>query len=106
MAVTPLDVVKCNIQVIAGYRGGRQCTRVQLLARPCSARKEVVVHHITCHHYFAQVDPKKYGGIVQGFKVISQEQGVAGLVRGWVPTLFGYSAQVRMGKGLSVAGAD
>lgn len=51
--VTPLDVVKCNIQI----------------------------------------DPKKYGGISNGFKVISQEQGMRGLVRGWVPTLFGYSAQ-------------
>merc|ERR1711907_933342 len=42
--VTPLDVIKCNMQT----------------------------------------DPKKYTGILQGF---------GGLVRGWVPTLFGYSAQ-------------
>merc|ERR1719387_399659 len=51
--VTPLDVVKCNMQT----------------------------------------DPKKYTGIFQGFGTVLKEQGFAGLVRGWVPTLFGYSAQ-------------
>jgi len=51
--VTPLDVVKCNMQT----------------------------------------DPKKYTGIFQGFGTVMKEQGFAGLVRGWVPTLFGYSAQ-------------
>lgn len=53
MAVTPLDVVKCNIQV----------------------------------------DPKKYGGIGQGFSIVLKEQGFSGLVRGWLPTLLGYGAQ-------------
>lgn len=53
MAVTPLDVVKCNIQV----------------------------------------DPKKYGGIAQGFGIVYKEQGLAGIVRGWFPTLIGYGAQ-------------
>eukprot|EP00983_Pelagomonas_calceolata_P017359 544738-Pelagomonas_calceolata.AAC.2 len=52
-AVTPLDVVKCNIQV----------------------------------------DPKKYGGIVNGFGTVAREQGMAGIIRGWFPTLVGYSAQ-------------
>lgn len=52
-AVTPLDVVKCNMQV----------------------------------------DPKKYGGIVNGFSVVAREQGMAGIIRGWFPTLMGYSAQ-------------
>lgn len=52
-AVTPFDVVKCNIQV----------------------------------------DPKKYGGIVSGFGTVAREQGFAGIVRGWFPTLVGYSAQ-------------
>merc|ERR1712070_439331 len=51
--VTPLDVVKCNMQT----------------------------------------DPKKYTGIFQGFGTVLKEQGFASLVRGWVPTLFGYSAQ-------------
>lgn len=52
-AVTPLDVVKCNIQV----------------------------------------DPKKYGGIVKGFGTVAREQGMSGIIRGWFPTLVGYSAQ-------------
>ena len=51
--VTPLDVVKCNMQT----------------------------------------DPQKYKGIMSGFGVVAKEQGLAGLVRGWVPTLLGYSAQ-------------
>jgi solute carrier family 25 (mitochondrial phosphate transporter), member 3 len=52
-AVTPLDVVKCNMQI----------------------------------------DPKAFPGIGAGFSKIAQQQGVAGLFKGWVPTLFGYSAQ-------------
>lgn len=60
MAVTPLDVVKCNMQV----------------------------------------DPKKFGGIGQGFSIVAKEQGMAGLVRGWVPTLLGYSAQGSLKFGL------
>jgi len=52
-AVTPLDVVKCNIQT----------------------------------------DPQKYKGIKSGFSVLLKEQGAAGLFRGWLPTLLGYSAQ-------------
>jgi len=53
MMVTPLDVVKCNIQI----------------------------------------DPAKYKNIGTGFKMVVQEQGTAGLFRGWLPTLAGYSAQ-------------
>lgn len=53
MAVTPLDVVKCNIQT----------------------------------------NPTKYKGIGTGFRLIVAEQGAAGLFKGWVPTLIGYSAQ-------------
>lgn len=48
-AVTPLDVVKCNLQT----------------------------------------DPAKYKGIRSGFSVILKEQGAAGLMRGWLPTLLG-----------------
>ncbi|GIL72776.1 hypothetical protein Vretimale_4479 [Volvox reticuliferus] len=53
MGVTPLDVVKCNIQT----------------------------------------NPAKYKGISNGFRVVVSEAGVAGLFKGWVPTLIGYSAQ-------------
>ena len=52
-AVTPLDVVKCNMQI----------------------------------------NPAKYPGIGAGFRVVAQEAGMSGLVRGWVPTLLGYSVQ-------------
>jgi solute carrier family 25 phosphate transporter 3 len=30
---------------------------------------------------------------LQGFRKIAAEQGAKGLFRGWVPTMFGYSAQ-------------
>ncbi|CAM6085355.1 unnamed protein product [Calypogeia fissa] len=40
-----------------------------------------------------QIDPVKYNSILGGFKTAFQEAGVAGLVRGWVPTLLGYSVQ-------------
>ncbi|XP_057416359.1 mitochondrial phosphate carrier protein 3, mitochondrial-like [Lotus japonicus] len=53
MAVTPLDLVKCNMQI----------------------------------------DPLKYKSITSGFGVLLKEQGAKGFFRGWVPTLFGYSAQ-------------
>lgn len=53
MAVTPLDVVKCNMQT----------------------------------------NPGKYPNIGAGFSTIVKEQGIAGLFKGWVPTLLGYSAQ-------------
>ncbi|UMM33118.1 hypothetical protein L5515_006707 [Caenorhabditis briggsae] len=52
-AMTPLDIVKCRIQV----------------------------------------NPAKYGGLVQGFKVTMAEDGLRGLGRGWAPTFIGYSAQ-------------
>uniref|UniRef100_A0A7S0V9K2 Mitochondrial phosphate carrier protein n=1 Tax=Polytomella parva TaxID=51329 RepID=A0A7S0V9K2_9CHLO len=52
-AVTPLDVVKCNMQTNAA----------------------------------------KFPSIGTGFSVIVKEQGLAGLFKGWVPTLYGYSAQ-------------
>lgn len=52
-AVTPLDVVKCNMQI----------------------------------------DPKNFPGIGAGFSRIASTQGLAGLFKGWFPTLIGYSAQ-------------
>jgi len=40
-----------------------------------------------------QVDPQKYKGIFNGFKVTLKEDGVRGLGKGWAPTFFGYSMQ-------------
>merc|ERR1712216_361237 len=51
LAVTPLDVVKCNMLT----------------------------------------DPSKYPSIASGFGITVKEQGLSGLVRGWAPTLIGYS---------------
>merc|ERR1712216_883512 len=53
LAVTPLDVVKCNMLT----------------------------------------DPSKYPSIASGFGITVKEQGLSGLVRGWAPTLIGYSFQ-------------
>eukprot|EP00884_Botryococcus_braunii_P004118 jgi/Botrbrau1/13707/Bobra.250_2s0005.1 len=52
-AVTPLDVVKCNMQT----------------------------------------NPGKFPSISKGFGITMKEGGLAGLVRGWFPTLVGYSVQ-------------
>lgn len=51
--VTPLDVVKCNMQT----------------------------------------NPVKYPSIPRGFSTVWGEAGLAGITRGWVPTLIGYSMQ-------------
>jgi solute carrier family 25 phosphate transporter 3 len=40
-----------------------------------------------------QVDPAKYKGIFNGFKVTIAEEGARGLAKGWAPTFFGYSIQ-------------
>lgn len=40
-----------------------------------------------------QVDPAKYKGVFNGFKVTLREDGARGLAKGWAPTFFGYSAQ-------------
>ena len=40
-----------------------------------------------------QVDPNKYGNIVNGFKVTLREDGARGLAKGWAPTFIGYSMQ-------------
>lgn len=41
-----------------------------------------------------QVDQAKYKNLFHGFKVTIAEEGARGLVKGWAPTFFGYSAQV------------
>eukprot|EP00958_Prasinococcus_capsulatus_P026794 scaffold4995_cov385-Prasinococcus_capsulatus_cf.AAC.2 len=53
LAVTPLDVVKCNMQT----------------------------------------DPVKYPSIPSAFGTIAREGGASALLKGWLPTLIGYSAQ-------------
>jgi len=53
MLVTPLDVVKCNMQATPG----------------------------------------KYTSVPSAFATVVREEGARGLVRGWVPTLLGYSVQ-------------
>ena len=40
-----------------------------------------------------QTDPAKYSSIGKGFSTVLKEQGTAGLFRGWLPTLLGYSVQ-------------
>lgn len=40
-----------------------------------------------------QVFPLKYRGLASGIRTIVSEEGAAGLVLGWAPTLIGYSAQ-------------
>jgi len=40
-----------------------------------------------------QVDAAKYKNLVNGFKVTLAEEGSRGLVKGWAPTLVGYSMQ-------------
>lgn len=42
-----------------------------------------------------QVNQAKYKNLFHGFKVTVAEEGARGLVKGWAPTFFGYSAQVR-----------
>lgn len=42
-----------------------------------------------------QVSPEKYKSLGQGFKLIMREEGLGanGLLKGWMPTFFGYSVQ-------------
>lgn len=41
-----------------------------------------------------QVNPAKYTGLLPGLKTVFAEEGLkAGLLKGWLPTFFGYSAQ-------------
>lgn len=50
-------------------------------------------HHADVVKCNIQTDPAKYKGISSGFSILLKEQGPAGLFRGWLPTLMGYSAQ-------------
>ncbi|KAL0268154.1 UNVERIFIED_CONTAM: hypothetical protein PYX00_010207 [Menopon gallinae] len=40
-----------------------------------------------------QTDPSKYPGLLKGLGVTYRESGARGLVKGWAPTLIGYSLQ-------------
>lgn len=40
-----------------------------------------------------QVDPTKYKGIFQGFRLTVAEEGMRALAKGWAPTFIGYSMQ-------------
>lgn len=40
-----------------------------------------------------QIDPAKYKNVSSGFGILLKEQGVRGFLKGWAPTLLGYSAQ-------------
>ncbi|CAG9541126.1 unnamed protein product [Cercopithifilaria johnstoni] len=40
-----------------------------------------------------QVNPEKYKGIIQGFRITVEEEGFRALAKGWAPTLVGYSLQ-------------
>jgi len=56
----------------------------------CTLRWLLLQDVVKCN---IQTDPQKYKGIKSGFSVLLKEQGAAGLFRGWLPTLLGYSAQ-------------
>ncbi|RZR85494.1 hypothetical protein BHM03_00012489, partial [Ensete ventricosum] len=85
MAVTPLDLVKCNMQV-------RFISFVQTL--DLDVRWATPGFSWNCCSYFPRsIDPAKYKSISSGFGLLLKEQGVRGFFRGWVPTLLGYSAQ-------------
>ncbi|KAG5393727.1 hypothetical protein IGI04_023690 [Brassica rapa subsp. trilocularis] len=84
-AVTPLDVLKCNMQV----KLLNQNCLVLLLAE--------LILRINIFEPYSKamyvIDPSKYKNITSAFKTTIKEQGLKGFTRGWSPTLIGYSAQ-------------
>jgi solute carrier family 25 (mitochondrial phosphate transporter), member 3 len=40
-----------------------------------------------------QVNPAKYPGTISGIRIIAAEEGAGALLKGWLPTLLGYSMQ-------------
>jgi solute carrier family 25 phosphate transporter 3 len=80
LAVTPLDLVKCNMQVSDSCL---LCPDYFLLTTNIQWN---------CFHQ-CQVDPNKYRDISSGFGVLLQEQGLGGFFKGWMATLVGYSSQ-------------
>jgi solute carrier family 25 phosphate transporter 3 len=103
MGVTPLDVVKCNMQTDPKKYSGigvgeRQRQPIEAPARPAARATAAFLPAVAPP---AAVPPpalpppnlSAHRPRLPGFRTIVAEQGVAGLFRGWVPTLLGYSAQ-------------
>ena len=63
------------------------------LSRYSSNLKQDITKHFVSHFLNTQVDPAKYKGIFNGFKVTLNEEGVRALAKGWAPTAIGYSMQ-------------
>ena len=109
-AVTPLDVVKCNMQVSVrrGVEERKRAPRARARLPPLQERREGLAATgaraagrapllsppppLSSPSQF-QTNPAKYPSIGAGFSITASEGGMRGLVRGWVPTLFGYSIQ-------------
>ncbi|KAF7130163.1 hypothetical protein RHSIM_Rhsim10G0001900 [Rhododendron simsii] len=87
-AVTPLDLVKCNMQFpqLANRTVVHGTGRLSVWSFSVVAGLAPVIGG-------PGIDPSKYKSISSGFRVLLKEQGVRGLFRGWAPTLVGYSAQ-------------
>lgn len=69
--ITPLDVAKCNMQVIQFYSPFLRMT----------------------HRRVLQVNPVKYKGLGSTIKTLVAEEGATGIWKGFGPTLVGYSLQ-------------
>ncbi len=101
MGVTPLDVVKCNMQtdpkkysgIGVGERRGR-CA-IGIAAPPPRDAPAPPPRRATAAGAPGSALTRALSVIPPppGFRTIVGEQGVTGLFRGWVPTLLGYSAQ-------------
>ena len=123
--MTPLDVVKCNMQVSRDQQlvlNPRSCSACAHDLHGCACHglskllstadePEQVPHHpegtylilrlVSCRvapcFYVRRLMLRSSISVlmssVQGFSLTVQEQGLKGLVRGWAPTLVGYSVQ-------------
>ncbi|KAL0709489.1 hypothetical protein Bca4012_016467 [Brassica carinata] len=93
MTVTPLDLVKCNMQVCVWTSVSMCCSGVEIYVLALVSRG----HFLCCLSLYLfplmYVLMPKYKSISSGFGILLKEQGVKGFFRGWVPTLLGYSAQ-------------
>ena len=56
-------------------------------------RRSIKTHFVSQKKKKKKTNPAKYPGIAAGFGVTAREGGARGLVKGWVPTLLGYSVQ-------------
>jgi len=67
--------------------------RLSRSSPPLRPPRPVLPYTIPSPFSTVQTNPTKYRSIAGGFGTIVREQGAAGLFRGWLPTLLGYSAQ-------------